>query len=268
MSDINIEVESGTSKRLLTAGKVCEDNIVVTAIGGSGGDSTNYISLINGTMTDFVAPEIDSIKEYLFYKDSTIQRVDFSKVVSYIGSESFRECTALTQVINPEQFSSISTSPFRARAFAYCTALETFEYLGRGSMGSATPGIFTNCSNLKRLNLPQMTMSGALQLLNNCTNIEEIYVGRITSNFQVGSGTTYGHLLKVECLVGLIQNLVVTTTTKTLTIGTANVQKLEGLYCRITDDTTDTLTMELCADTDEGAMPLEEYWTMKGWSVI
>lgn len=267
MSGINIEVESGTSKRLLTAGKVCNDDIVVTAIGGVT-DNTDYISLIDGTMTNFVAPEVENIRENLFYGNTVIQRVDFSKVKSYIGTESFRGCTALSQVINPEQLNSTSVSPFRARAFTNCTALETFEYLGRGTIGSATPGIFAGCSNLKILNLPQMTMGGALQLIYNCTNIEEIYVGKITNNFQVGSGTTYGHLIKVGCLVGLIQNLVITTTTKTLTIGTANMEKIAGLYCKITDDTTDTLTMELCESTDEGAIPLEEYWTMKGWSVV
>lgn len=42
MSDINITVEGGTSKRLLTAGKYCDRDILVTATGsgGSGGGGT------------------------------------------------------------------------------------------------------------------------------------------------------------------------------------------------------------------------------------
>lgn len=36
MSDINITIQGGTSKRLLTKGKRCEDDIVVTAEGGGG----------------------------------------------------------------------------------------------------------------------------------------------------------------------------------------------------------------------------------------
>lgn len=39
MSEINISVEGGTSKRLLTAGKYCDRDIVVTASGGGGGES-------------------------------------------------------------------------------------------------------------------------------------------------------------------------------------------------------------------------------------
>lgn len=34
MSEINISIEGGTSKRLLTAGKFCNKDIVVTAEGG------------------------------------------------------------------------------------------------------------------------------------------------------------------------------------------------------------------------------------------
>ena len=111
-------------------------------------------------------------------------------------------------------------------------------------------------------------MQGGKNIFTNCSALEEIYVGRIEGNLQVGSGTTYGHLIKVECLVGLIQNLVISTSAKTLTIGTTNMEKIAGLYCRITDDTTDTLTMELCEPTDEGAISLEDYWFAKGWTVV
>ena len=38
MADIEITVDGGTSKRLLTAGKYCDKNILVTATGGGGGE--------------------------------------------------------------------------------------------------------------------------------------------------------------------------------------------------------------------------------------
>ena len=38
MADIEITVDGGTSKRLLTAGKYCDRNITVTATGGGGGE--------------------------------------------------------------------------------------------------------------------------------------------------------------------------------------------------------------------------------------
>ena len=36
MADIEITVDGGTSKRLLTAGKYCDKNILITATGGGG----------------------------------------------------------------------------------------------------------------------------------------------------------------------------------------------------------------------------------------
>jgi hypothetical protein len=261
MNDINVEVESGKSKRLLTAGKVCNNDIVVTAKGG--GDNAEYISLIDGTMTDFVAPVGTSkIKTVLFYKDKTIATADLRNVTDFIGNSAFENST-LSSVKMPT-FLKIG---FGSSGFAESALIE-FEYLGENILYSGTQSLFSKCLSLKKINMPNVKISGTGRLVNGCSVLEEIYVGKITNSFQVGSGTTYGHLIKVECLVGLIQNLVKSTTAKTLTIGTANVEKIEGLYCRITDDTTDTLTMELCEETDEGAMPLEEYWTMKGWSVV
>jgi hypothetical protein len=134
------------------------------------------------------------------------------------------------------------------------------------SAGSGA-GLFGNCKNLKKVNVPNCSIKGASHVTKDCDVLEELYVGKIYENFQVGSGTSWGHLIKVECLVGLIQNLVTSTTAKTLTIGTANMEKIAGLYCRIIDDTTDTLTMELCEPTDEGAMTLEEYALEKRWQL-
>ena len=61
MSEISITVESGTTKRLLTAGKYCDRDIVVTATGGSGGggsdlpagyERVNYIRFNDAQIVD------------------------------------------------------------------------------------------------------------------------------------------------------------------------------------------------------------------------
>ena len=38
MSELNINVEGGSSTKLLTAGKYCPDDIIITASGGGGGE--------------------------------------------------------------------------------------------------------------------------------------------------------------------------------------------------------------------------------------
>lgn len=57
MSDINITVDGGTSKRLLTAGKMCDRNILITATGGGGGDLPEEAYIITGNcMWRFSSP--------------------------------------------------------------------------------------------------------------------------------------------------------------------------------------------------------------------
>lgn len=46
MADIEITVDSGTSKRLLTGGKYCDKNILVTATGGGGVEHTDGIAFL------------------------------------------------------------------------------------------------------------------------------------------------------------------------------------------------------------------------------
>ena len=49
MSEINITIEGGTSKRLLTAGKYCDRDIMVTAEGGGGTVETWTLTMEDGT---------------------------------------------------------------------------------------------------------------------------------------------------------------------------------------------------------------------------
>lgn len=265
MSDIALELESGKTATFKTAGKVCKENIVVTATGGGGGDDIS--AYLQGTIVDFVSPEVDELRDYCFsyntVENKVLKTADLRGVKTKIGSGAFRNCSALTSLIMPvaERFY------FGSSSFANCKSLEIFESFSTAIITTANSYLWENCIQLRVLKVPNYVMSNVVHILRGCSALEEIYVGRITNNIQVGSGTTYGHLIKVECLVGLIQNLVISTTAKTLTIGTANMEKIAGLYCRITDDTTDTLTMELCEKTDEGAMTLEEYALEKGWQL-
>ena len=70
MSDINISIDGGASKRLLTAGKYCDKDIVVTAEGGSGavGNLTKYTKVIAKpeSATSFViANPLGGIAKYI-----------------------------------------------------------------------------------------------------------------------------------------------------------------------------------------------------------
>ena len=127
--------------------------------------------------------------------------------------------------------------------------------------------IFYGCVNLVTVSRLDMNNSSrnTANMFNNCYKLENLYLYNISSNIQIGSGTTWGHLLTVDSLVNTIKELCTVTTTQTLTMGSANLEKISGLYCKITDDTNEKLTMELCESTDEGAMTLDQYAAEKGW---
>lgn len=77
MSEFNIEVQGGSSVRLPTAGKYCEKDIIVTAIGGGTEEIENIIDesgvlgTTDGTVEDKVEALIDKAKwEDVWYKQS------------------------------------------------------------------------------------------------------------------------------------------------------------------------------------------------------
>lgn len=107
---------------------------------------------------------------------------------------------------------------------------------------------------------------------NNCKSLEILNIKNIKSSLQIGSGTTYGHLLTLDSLLNTIQECINAGSALTLTIGTANIEKLANVYVRLTneaeeDESNPKLPMEVCESTDEGAMTITEYMTLKNWSI-
>ncbi len=135
-----------------------------------------------------------------------------------------------------------------------------------------------NCRNMKKVPLLDVraiyTFTGAFV---GCTSLEEIWLKNIAANLQVGSGDTYGHLIKVECLINLIYELRQRKGKCILTIGNVNLEKLANVYVRTIDITDEMraeddlidekLPFEVCESTDEGAMWIVDYVTLKNWEL-
>lgn len=161
--------------------------------------------------------------------------------------------------------------------FRYCDTLETTPLFDTRGATHLT-GMFFVCKSLRVIpayncrNVNDFTV-----MCHNCNNLAEIWIKNIKSSLQVGSGVSFGHLLTVESLVHLIGELRDTGSLLTLTVGSANLEKLANVYVRTIDITdemrakddliNEKLPFEVCESTDEGAMLVEDYTLLKNWAI-
>ena len=201
---------------------------------------------------------------YMFKNCSRIETVPtFDTSNGNTFSNMFSNCSSLTAVpqLNVSNGSNFSSM------FSYAYKITTIPELNT-SKGSVFNYMFESCSALTTISgLNMNKSSSSVNMFESCKSLEYLYLYNIRKTIKIGSGTSWGHLLTVDSLVHTIKELCTVTSSQTLTIGSANLEKIAGLYCRITDDTNEKKPMELCEGTDEGAMTLTEYATAKGWQI-
>ena len=176
---------------------------------------------------------------YFCHEITTIPELDTSNGTDFSGM--FRECKKITSI--PELDTSKGTG--FDDMFYQCYALVT----------------------IPKLDLNNASSGNTINIFHYCKALTNLTLYNIREDIQIGSGTSWGHLLTVDSLVHTIKELCTVTSTKTLTMGATNLAKIADLYCKITDDTNEKLTMELCESTDEGAMTLADYASLKGWQL-
>lgn len=179
----------------------------------------------------------------------SIPDLDFSKATSM--DKMFRKCTTITNVpkLNINKPSLKST-------FSGCTSLHTIEELNLNNLSGvgnqySLDNIFTSCTNLTNINL--------LNIHNNLT---------------IGSGTSWGHLLTLDSLINTCKECIKQSSSKKLTMGSANLEKLVNVYVKFTDPTQTNIAVGekgdviVCESTDEGAMDITTYMTLKNWEIL
>ena len=151
--------------------------------------------------------------------------------------------------------------------FYQCYDLKSITKLDTGN-GTNFNSMFYYCNKIE--SIPQLDIDKATSMSDifvGCYALKELKLLNIRKAITIGFGTTYGHLLTVDSLVNTIKELCKVSTTQTLTIGTANLSKISGLYCKVLDESTEKIDMELCDSTDEGAMSLKNYASLKKWAI-
>lgn len=213
------------------------------------------ISLISEDCTDFKS---------MFYKCqslTSIPELNTSNGTTFTGM--FQLCSKLTSV--PELDTSNSTAC--NTMFSNCQSLTTVPELDTGKCTNLSY-IFQSCGKLTsvpKLDLNKCTNTTGIVI--DCKSLENLYLYNIRRSIQIGSGTSWGHLLTVDSLVHTIKELCTVTSSQTLTMASASLEKISGLYCKIIDSTNEKKTMQLCESTDEGAMTLIDYAAEKGWQL-
>ena len=174
MSEINIEIDGGTSKRLLTAGKYCDRDIVITATGSGGASSTNIDEsekpttetlLVSSAKLGHVSfPNATSIGDQAFYDCCLLTEVSFPKATT-IDFKAFHSCVSLTHIDIP-MVTSIGEN-----AFQNCASLTSINFPAATSIGQ---GAFFRCPQLTDVVLPVATTIGnsAFILCESLTHID------------------------------------------------------------------------------------------------
>ena len=185
----------------------------------------------------------------------------------------FAYCASLTTVPLFDT-SNVTNTSFMFQSCASLTTVPLFDTSNVTNMSQ----MFQSCASLTTVPLLDTSnVTNMTYMFNGCSSLTECWLRNIKTNLTVGSGTSYGHLLTVESLLHLIKECRDTGSTKTLTIGTANMSKLANTYVKIIDVTDEMraeddlidekLPFEVCESTDEGAMLISEYVLLKNWQL-
>ena len=175
-------------------------------------------------------------------KLTTIPQLDMSNVTD--TSQMFSSCSSLTEVppLNTSNVTNMSSM------FIDCTNLYTISSLDMKNVTNATSLVY-DCKKLNTLNLKNLKIS-----------------------LEIGRSSSWGHQLFTASLIFICQECVNVGNSRTLTMGSQNVNKLAKVYVKLTgeteeDETLPKLPMVQCASTDEGAMLIKDYMKLKGWSL-
>lgn len=214
---------------------------------------------------------------YMFSKDwylTTIPQLDTQNVTSM--SFMFNECQRLTSI--PQLDTSKVTT--MQSMFNYCnnylTAIPQLDTRNVTSMQN----MFANCSKLTTISLIDMiSATNVSNMFNYCTNLTNLTLKNIKVSLQIGSGTSYGHLLTDESLINTAKELwdFTGSSSKKLTLSTPSNARFDAIYVKLIEATADMIANDeyitnkkpcvVCESTDTGAMTLREYVISKNWTI-
>ena len=150
MSEYNVSVEGGASVRLLTEGRYCDRDIVVTATKdpSASADHEALIQLTTRIIEEFEIPkEATYIGASAFNGCAKLKTIKIHDGVTAIRSYAFNTCRALELKEIPAGIATIEKS-----AFVMCYAITGITF--KGTPTAIDGAAFDRCTNLVTINVP------------------------------------------------------------------------------------------------------------------
>lgn len=226
---------------------------------------------------------LDSIKTIgSFFSWSTITNIN--DLIKYNDTENvermgyaFYKHTSLIEFNNLLNMKSVKECN---QMFEGCSSLKTFIQDKDEFKPENVYRMFYSCSKLEtvdKIDLINCTKdSNFVAMFEFGSALVNLYLSNIKLDFYLG----YSKLLSLDSLINTIKELVNRGSTKTLTIGSANLEKITNVYVRRTTEgdiptcLSDNSNIELakapcevCESTDDGAMSIIAYANSKNWTL-
>ena len=154
----NITVQGGKSVRLPTAGKYCEQDIIITAEGGGGAvDDSNTNTkwfgsfLINDPVEIYNDKAVGTLGAYAFYEKDGVTKIELPNI-QYLKERCFFGCTNLETLLLP----SLAGYTYQYMASG-CTKLVNVDIHDTSYVSSYS---FQSCTSLKKLDLHKVGTIG------------------------------------------------------------------------------------------------------------
>lgn len=197
-----------------------------------------------------------------------IKDLDISNADSLTGM--FQDCLSIKTIPSLDTSNATSTS----NMFNYCLSLISIPELNTSKVITMY-GMFQNCMELTTITkLDMNSVTATSYMLSNCKKLTNLVLLNIKVNLQVGSGSNWGHLLTLDSLIGLCKECIYVGEARTLTIGSANLDKLTGkVFLKFKDPSVGEIALgekgdvELCEASTTSSFSISDYMAMKNWTL-
>lgn len=179
----------------------------------------------------------------------------------------FLSCTKLTK--NPR----INTDNLKSAMsmFSRCTNIVEINNLNFNNLTN-TNSMYDGCSSLEKItpiiNMEKVTNS--FYMFSGCLKLKEVTL----INIKVASFSFNGCSdLSLESLINTCKECIYVSTSRKLTIGTANMEKIANVYVKFIDPSITTIALnekgevEVCDSSAINSMTLAQYMSLKNWSL-